>query len=292
MNASPGSFQTPVDAAVGAQFAPLLRLALSTLAFAVGGMFAIATARTATAFEEPHSYPGRFTNREFYADYSPTTERSVQVISVPLDSKTGVEGAGARTIDVDHFGELSSGVLDAVEADAAMHASDGRAGTDARNPASATPKPAKTQTLPASQAPPRTREPVARSVETNAFTQAAGDEPAEEEFGSHDQRPGRSASVRMTPTPVARSEGVPADFTPVPRRTPTPKVAPPTPTRGAARASTPERARGEATPSDRATAHPTPATKRKPAATPTPRRAPTSVKARVSDNGLPPYQVI
>lgn len=274
MSASSQSSPAPKHAAAGAQFAPLLQLALSTLAFAVGGMFAVASVRTATAFEEPHSYQGRFTNREFYADYSPT-DGSVQIISVPLDGIAGLEGANVRTVDVNHFSELSSSVLDAAETDAAMHASHVRRGTDARARASATPRPAKTQSPPASQAPPRVREPVGRGAESNVSVTAV-DEAASGELVADEPR-GRS-SVLTSPTPVARPQGARADATPAPRRTPTPKTVPPTPTRAATR--TPERARGEATVGARATVQPTPPAKKKPAATPTPRRAPTSVRAQ------------
>jgi hypothetical protein len=49
---------TPRQPAIETQFAPFLRLALTTLALAVGRMFGVATARTAAAFAEPHSFAG------------------------------------------------------------------------------------------------------------------------------------------------------------------------------------------------------------------------------------------
>src|SRR5207237_26323 len=56
------------DSAREAHFAPFVRLTLSTLAFVIAGMFALATTRSAAAFVEPRSYLGRFINRDYFAD--------------------------------------------------------------------------------------------------------------------------------------------------------------------------------------------------------------------------------
>ena len=119
---------TPVHFTIEGHFAPFVRLTITTLALAVGAMFMVATTRTAAAFAEPHSYLGRFINREFFADYSPVAGRPTHVLSVTLDPVNGPDSAETRTIEVGEFIELRAEILNAVEADAAAQPEPARRG--------------------------------------------------------------------------------------------------------------------------------------------------------------------
>lgn len=117
---------TPVHHAVEGHFAPFVRLTLSTLALAVGAMFIVATTRTASAFADPHSYLGRFVNREFFADYSPASSLTTHVLSLNLNSEDGTGAADVRTVRVTEFTELRPQIMDAAQAD--VGAADGGPG--------------------------------------------------------------------------------------------------------------------------------------------------------------------
>ncbi len=107
------------DHAREAHFAPFVRLTLSTLAVAVAGMFALASTRSAAAFAEPHSYLGRFVNREYFADYSPASHRTHEIISLTIDSADATGSTDVRRIEAGGFTELRPEVVDAAHTDAA-----------------------------------------------------------------------------------------------------------------------------------------------------------------------------
>ena len=97
---------TPLHYAIEGHFAPFVRLTLSTLALAVAAMFMVATTRTASAFADPHSYLGRFINREYYADYSIAANRPSHVLALNLDpaaqsSRDAAWDALTRALDQD-----------------------------------------------------------------------------------------------------------------------------------------------------------------------------------------------
>ncbi len=231
---------TPVQYAVDGHFAPFVRLTLSTLVLAVGAMFMLATTRTASAFADPHSYLGRFVNREFFADYSPASTLTTHVLSLTLNPEDGTGAADVRTVQVNGFTELRPQIVDAARADGEATfggpgerraaRGDGTQG-DARAPHSENSADAATDRK-ADDAPTNRADRAAAVAQTAVSDADDTDEPATDSSARRTSGPpGPEATLSaIVPGPHAdRSDTHPAEATPrpttrQPRATPSPEA--------------------------------------------------------------------